>query len=180
MALMGLTVLAACESSGPIQAADSQLALNLDGSPWPTITRERTLDSRGDTEEWSWPNGGLYVTRSKQGRYIPEDFSDPEDLLSDIDSWGHDASRLDRRDIKIDENRIGEFQFATIAASGENCFFMLQPIPVRLTPGRQFPDSAESSDGFISMVHCARMGVMSQEKLELRGLEFSRGLSRTW
>lgn len=173
-------MLAACGTSGPIQAADSQLALDLAGSPWPTITRERTLDSRGDTEEWSWPNGGLYVTRSKQGRYIPEDFSDPEDLLSDIDSWGYDASRLDRRDIKIDENPIGDFQFATIAASGENCFFMLQPIPVRLTPGRQFPDSAESSDGFISMVHCARTGVMSQEKLELRGLAFSRGLSRTW
>lgn len=181
-ALIAATLaIAGCETSGRIETVDSMLELRLDPGEWPSMTRDLTIKPTYRYEEWDWPNGSLYIVRGNRNRYYSNDYSDPEDMIEDIESWGATVpERFDRRDIFEDENQNGRFQYTVLNHGRRNCFYMLQPIYYTVGPNRQGPSSAESSSGNISFYECAGTGAMSMEKLEQRGLKFARALVRVW
>ena len=176
-----MLILSACETSGRIEPSSSMLDLRLASGEWPSITRDQTNETYRRLEEWDWPNGSLYITRARRGRYYDNDFADAEDMIDDVGHWSASGgARVDRRDVHRDSNAIGEFQYVVLNRGSRNCFFMLQPIPHTVGPNRLAPGSAEYANGYISFYHCEAVAASSAEKLETLGLKFSRALARSW
>lgn len=179
--ILAAAAMAGCEASGPIKAADSMLELRLASDAWPRITREQEIESTNRFEEWDWPNGSLQILRGVRGYYYDNDYTDPEDLIEDIQSWGTTVpASFDRRNVQTDENASGSFQYAVIAHGSRNCFYMLQPIYYNRGARWLPPHSVEYSAGYITFYECARASAMTKDALEKRGLLFARALYRTW
>lgn len=183
LVLLAPLIVLACESSGPIDAEDSIIELRLGPGEWPEITRELTVEPGGIRESWDWPNGGLYVsrTRANTGYRYENDFSDPEDLIDEVRNWSSGQyADVDRRDIYTDRNANGEFQYVILTRGSRRCFYMLQPIPYR--PGLQGSPAifSEISAGLVAAQHCEATAAISPEKFEDYVLRFARALARTW
>ena len=171
----------ACETSGPINAEDSYLELSSERG-WSKIDRRVEVRAGRRIEEWDWNSGAMYVIQiSVTGRYYPNDYDDPDDFMESVSDWGfYDEVSVDRREIRKDQNSIGEFQYAIADVGDSRCFLMLQGLNYSPTPGRKQIGTGETSSGFVTFYDCSAKTGLTASQLETRGLRFARGLAARW
>lgn len=174
-------ILSACDTTGPIEAADSVILVDLPSGSWPAITRDLKAVGQVREEVWDWPSGTLRAVRTGRGRYYPTDFSDPSDFAEFVGYWPTFVrSDIDPRQIRTGKNAIGDFQYATAEKRGRICFYMLQGLPEHHSARFEAPDEAESSSGYITFYQCASNASTTNAELEARGLTLAEALKRKW